>query len=62
LGDQAKRKVTEMDVVKASAGWHRQVQLGDGGFYVRRTIVKAKGLGDATHDLNDLAFAPPGRW
>jgi hypothetical protein len=22
-----------------------------------RTIVKAKGLGDATHDANDLAFA-----
>jgi hypothetical protein len=46
-----------MDMVKASAGWHRQAQLGDGGFCVPMTIVKARGLGDATHDSNDFAFA-----
>jgi len=29
-------------------GWHRQAQLGDGGFGVRKTIAKAFGLDDAT--------------
>jgi hypothetical protein len=29
-------------------GWHRQAQLGDGGFSVRKTIAKAFGLDDAT--------------
>ena len=35
----------------SASGWQRQaesLELGDGGFPVRRTIVKAKGLGDAT--------------
>jgi hypothetical protein len=40
-------------VSNVGAGWHRQgLALDDGGFAVRKTIVKAKGLGDATQSLN----------
>jgi hypothetical protein len=53
--------------VRNAAGWHRQAQLGDGGFAMRKTIVKAFGLDDATRHrrrrhpqgirFRDFAFA-----
>jgi hypothetical protein len=35
----------------------KSLSLDERGLRMRRTIVKARGLGDATHDSNDFAFA-----
>jgi len=45
LCQQGKRKVAQ------HGGWHRQAQLGDGGFPVRGTVAKAFGLDDATRPV-----------
>ncbi|HXK37103.1 MAG TPA: hypothetical protein VJ553_05985, partial [Candidatus Paceibacterota bacterium] len=50
-----RRFQAEREVI-LQGGWHRQAQLGDGDFPMRRTIAKAFGVDDATR-RSDFAIA-----